>query len=104
MARVVADWLEFFYGFHRSMGYSGAPVHDAVAVAALVRPEILTMKPYYVQVETEGDFCKGATVADRFGVLGHAPNTNVILDIDRNGFVDLLVEAAEHYNKKEVGA
>ena len=43
-------------------------------------------------------------LADRFGVLGHAPNTNVILDIDRNGFVDLLVEAAEHYNKKEVGA
>ena len=104
VARVVADWLEFFYGFHRSMGYPGAPVHDAVAVAALVRPEILTMKPYYVQVETEGDFCKGATVADRFGVLGHAPNTNVILGIDRNGFVDLLVEAAEHYNKTEVGA
>ena len=104
VARVVADWLEFFYGFHRSMGYPGAPVHDAVAVAALVRPEILTMKPYYVQVETEGDFCKGATVADRFGVLGHAPNTNVILDIDRNGFVDLLVEAAEQYNKTEVGA
>ena len=80
-------------------------MHDAVAVAALVRPEILTMKQYYVQVETDGDYCKGATVADRFGILGHAPNTNVILDIDREGFVDLLVEAAKYYNDRtEVGA
>ena len=45
--------LEFFYGFHRKMGYPGAPVHDAVAVAALVRPEILTMQEMYVAVETQ---------------------------------------------------
>ncbi len=104
VARVVAEWLEFFYGFHRSKGYPGAPVHDAVAVAALIRPEILTMQKLYVQVETEGDYCRGATVADRFGVLGKPPNADVIVGIDREAFVDLLVEAAEHYNDTEVGA
>lgn len=36
VAVIVADWLEFFYQFHRSLGYEGAPVHDAVAVAALL--------------------------------------------------------------------
>ena len=70
VAVIVADWLEFFYQFHRSLGYEGAPVHDAVAVAALLRPELMESKDLYVQVETAGDFCKGATVADFNGVLG----------------------------------
>ena len=42
VAKVVADWLDFFYDFHRKIGYAGAPVHDAVAVAAVVRPELMT--------------------------------------------------------------
>ena len=45
------------------------------------------------QVETAGDYCKGCTVGDWYGVLGKAPNVSCIMDIDRQGFVDLLVEA-----------
>ena len=101
VAKVVAEWLEFFYQFHRSMGYEGAPVHDAVAVAALIHPEIMEMKDLYVEVETEGDFCKGATVADFRGVLGKAPNAKVIMGIDRKAFADLLVEAVKHYGEAE---
>ena len=73
VAVIVADWLEFFYQFHRSLGYEGAPVHDAVAVAALLHPEIMESQDLYVQVETAGDFCKGATVVDFYGALGNAP-------------------------------
>ena len=58
------------------------------------------MRKLFVAVETDGDYCKGATVADRFGVTGQAPNVNVILDIDREAFVQLLVEAAEHYSEE----
>ena len=101
VSQVVADWLEFFYGFHRKMGYPGAPVHDAVAVAALVRPEILTMQDMYVAVETQGEYCRGATIGDFRGIAGKAPNAKVILDIDRQAFADLLVEAAAYYQEKE---
>ena len=100
VAKVVAEWLDFFYGFHRSIGYPGAPVHDAVAVAALIRPEIMTMVDMYVQIETTGDYCRGATVGDKLGVLGKPTNARVIMGIDRQKFVDLLVEAAEHYSKE----
>ena len=100
VAKVVAEWLDFFYGFHRSIGYPGAPVHDAVAVAALIRPEIMTMVDMYVQIETTGDYCRGATVGDKLGVLGKPANARVIMGIDRQKFVDLLVEAAEHYSKE----
>ena len=99
VAKVVAEWLDFFYGFHRSIGYPGAPVHDAVAVAALIKPEIMTMVEMYVAIETTGDYCRGATVGDRFGVLGQPANARVIMGIDRKAFVDLLAEAAEHYGK-----
>ncbi len=99
VAKVVAEWLDFFYGFHRSIGYPGAPVHDAVAVAALVRPEILTMEDMYVAIETTGDYCRGATIGDRLGVLNKPANARVIMGIDREAFVDLLVEAAEYYGK-----
>lgn len=102
VAKVVAEWLDFFYGFHRSIGYPGAPVHDAVAVAALVRPEILTMQDMYVAVETTGDYCRGATVGDPLGILKKPANARVILNIDRRAFVDLLVEAAEYYGKGAV--
>ena len=100
VAKVVAEWLDFFYGFHRSIGYPGAPVHDAVAVAALIKPEIMTMVDMYVQIETTGDYCRGATVGDKLGVLGKPANVRVIMGIDREKFVDLLVEAAQHYSKE----
>jgi pyrimidine-specific ribonucleoside hydrolase len=74
-------------------------VHDAVAVAALIRPDIMTMEDMYVAVETTGDYCRGATVGDRLGVLHRPANARVIMGIDREAFVDLLVEAATCYNK-----
>lgn len=101
VAKVVAEWLDFFYQFHIKMGYEGAPVHDAVAVAALIHPEIMEMRDLYVEVETEGDFCKGATVADFHGSTGKAPNARVIMGIDRDAFADLLVEAAKFYGDAE---
>ena len=100
VATVVAEWLDFFYGFHRSLGYPGAPVHDAVAVAALLRPEMMTMQEMFVAVELTGDYCRGATVGDKLGVLNRPANARVIMGIDRKAFVDLLAEAAAHYGKE----
>lgn len=99
VAIIVAEWLEFFYQFHRTLGYEGAPVHDAVAVAALIKPEIMESKDLYVEVETTGDFCKGTTVADFDHVLGVVPNAKVLMGIDRQAFVDLLVEAISVYGE-----
>lgn len=94
----MASWLEFFYGFHRELGYAGAPVHDTVAVAALIAPELFRMEEMYVAVETQGTYCRGATIGDRYHLSGHAPNARVILDLDREGFVDLLTKAAASYS------
>lgn len=99
VARVVARWMEFFYAFHKSIGYAGAPLHDAVAAAWLIRPELFTVQPMFVQVETQGDYCRGATIGARPGRTDRAyePNAVCILDLDRDGFVDLICEAVAAY-------
>lgn len=97
VSRIVAEWLEFFYRFHLTLGYPGAPVHDPVAVAALVNPGILTTKDVYVQIETRGEFCRGATIGDFFGKLGKKPNVRAIMDIDRGAYIDMIVDAVAKY-------
>ena len=99
---VVWQWLEFFYRFHRTLGYEGAPMHDPCAVMALIHPELFTMRDFYVQVETLGDYCKGATIADWHSVLGREPNATCLLGVDRDAFADRLVELIGRY--REVGA
>lgn len=99
VATVVAEWLDFFYGFHRSIGYLGAPVHDAVAVVALIHPEILIYEELFIQIETAGDYCRGMTIADRLGIYGQPPNAKVITNIDRDAFIDLLADAVAYYGK-----
>ena len=98
---IVAQWLEFFYKFHRSIGYAGAPMHDPCAVMALIHPEIFTIRPMYVQIETAGEYCRGTTVGDLLGFSGHAPNADVLMDVDRGRFADLLVEAIKFYGEAE---
>lgn len=97
VARVVAGWLDFFYTFHRSLGYPGAPLHDAVALLALVRPDLLTAKSIRVDIETGGDYCRGMTIGDVLGTTERPPNVRWICDIDRRAFIDVIVEACESY-------
>lgn len=102
VAGVVADWLEFFFKFHRDIGYVGAPVHDAVAVAALLHPELFTIRDLYVGIETGGEYCRGTTVGDPHGKLGRVPNARCVVNLQREKFVDLMVEAVKTYDGREV--
>ncbi len=97
VASVVADWLDFFFRFHQQLGYTGAPLHDPVAMAVLIAPELFTIRPMYVQIDTTGQYCRGATVGDVLGVSRKAPNVQCLMNINRQGFADLLVEAMAAY-------
>ena len=98
VADIVAQWLDFFYRFHRSIGYVGAPMHDPCAVAALVAPELFTMRALHVEVETQGQYCRGATVADLRSTPQEA-NVMCILNVDRPRFAELLIRAAAQYGE-----
>ena len=102
VAHIVTGWLEFFYKYPMAIGYTGAPVHDPCAVLALIHPEIFTMKDLYVDIELGGEYTRGATVADFKGGLGKEPNATVVLSIDRDRYVDLLVDALRTFDGWEV--
>jgi len=96
--RVFADLLRFFAIFHRERyGWDGSPIHDAVAVARLVVPGLVTEVPYRVDVETESELTRGRTVVDIHGLRGLPPNVTVGTEIDRPRFIDLLSDAIARF-------
>ena len=90
--RFVAELSDFFQQFHeRSYDFDGSPIHDAMAVAHVIDPTLLTTRHVNVAVETESTFCDGRTVVDLRGVTGREPNAEVGVDVDAERFLELLV-------------
>jgi inosine-uridine nucleoside N-ribohydrolase len=90
---VVAEWLDFYSGYHRTTyGWDGPPVHDALAVASAVRPELLETAHRHVAIETESELCRGRTVVDLYPRGESSPNAHVAVGVDAGAFLDLLEE------------
>lgn len=89
----VADLNVFFTRYHReTYGWDGAPIHDAVAVAHVIRPGLLETLHRNVEIELASELCRGRTVVDLWNRTDRAPNAHVGVDLDVGGFFDLLVE------------
>jgi inosine-uridine nucleoside N-ribohydrolase len=71
---------------------NSAPVHDALCVAALVEPDIITTKRCHVAVETSGTLTLGRTVVDTHHRSRLAPNAEVAFDANADQFVAMLME------------
>jgi pyrimidine-specific ribonucleoside hydrolase len=98
VGHVFADLLRFFTRFNvEQYGTDQTPIHDAVAVAHVALPGLVTTRRYHVDVETTGDLTRGRTVVDDRGQPGEPPNVDVALDIDRAAFADLVIEAVASY-------
>ncbi len=89
----VAELVEFFTVYHRqTYGWQGAPIHDAVAIAHVLRPGLVETKLRNVEVERVSELCRGRTVVDLWLRTDRAPNAHVGVDLDADAFFDLLVE------------
>lgn len=69
-----------------------APVHDALCVAAVLLPDVITAQDLFVTVETHGEATVGETVVDVAGRSGADPNMKVAFDADERAFVKLVLE------------
>jgi inosine-uridine nucleoside N-ribohydrolase len=93
VGRVVADLSTFFGRYHRTTyGWDGAPIHDAVAVAHVVRPGLLETLHRNVEIEVDSELCRGRTVVDLWKRTDRDANAHVAVDLEVDGFFDLLVE------------
>ncbi len=94
VSRVVAPLLRFFARANQEIfGFDGAPLHDALAVAHLVRPEVIRTRRMNVVVETAGEYTRGRTVADVYGVSGRPANAEVALEVNQPLFREMLFQA-----------
>jgi purine nucleosidase len=96
--RVAADLTD--YALDRNLEWSGATttaIHDAVAIAHLLAPDLVAVARYHVTVDTTDGPARGRTVCDglpyRLRRDGRTPNADVGIVIDRERFKRLLVDA-----------
>ena len=94
VSRVVAPLLRFFAQANRDIfGLAGAPIHDALAVAHLLRPEVIRTRRMNVEIETTGELTRGRTVADVYGISGRPANAEVALEVNLPLFREMLFAA-----------
>jgi inosine-uridine nucleoside N-ribohydrolase len=90
--QLVADLYRFYARFHRRRyGWDGAPVHDAVAVAHVIDPTLLTLARCGVLIDTGPELSRGRTNVDRWGDMGWRPNCHVAVGIDAPRFLEMLI-------------
>jgi inosine-uridine nucleoside N-ribohydrolase len=96
IGRFTAELLDFYGRFHDEVyGFGGSPIHDAVALADAIRPDLLEKRHLHVAVDCESTLCRGRTVVDLWRRTGEEPNAHVAVGIDADAFVSLLLERLE---------
>lgn len=93
VGHAVASWTDFFERFDMAKyGSEGAPLHDPCTIAYLIEPDLFSGRHVNVEIELEGRFTAGMTVADWWRVSGREANAMFIGDVDAEGFFALLTE------------
>lgn len=100
VSSVVGPLLRFFANSNKEFfGFNGAPIHDALTIAYLIDEKVLTLKEYFVDIETQGELTRGRTVVDVYGVLKRKPNASVAVDLDLIKFKNMIFEMIETLDK-----
>ncbi|WIB63335.1 MULTISPECIES: nucleoside hydrolase [unclassified Curtobacterium] len=103
-ARFVDELMGFFADAYRDVqGFDAPPVHDPCAVAHVIDPTIVRAVRMPIAVETTGTLTTGMTVADLRAPAPEDCRTSAALELDRDRFWDLVVDALERIGEGGVG-
>jgi inosine-uridine nucleoside N-ribohydrolase len=105
----VADMLDFYsHGEGGGTGLPGGAMHDPLAIAALIEPDVLTFEPMHVAVETTGTYTAGMTLCDgrhlgpdlrpfKPRTRGAEPNAEVAVAVNPKRFWELFLDVLATY-------
>lgn len=83
----------FYMDFHAEyQGIQGCAINDPLAAAILVKPDLVTFRDYYVDIELHGEFTTAKISADHFNASGKAANAKVAMEVNVDGFMDFFIE------------
>lgn len=76
---------------HERLGQDMLFAPDGLALAVAVEPGIVKKaEKRHVSIELHGSQTRGQTVVDWYGSTQNPPNTEIILEVDQNRFVELM--------------
>lgn len=89
--------LPFLYRTHRQLfGLEGVHLHDAIALAAVLHPELFRIEEYGGEVEVSGRLTVGQTVFDRRRRPEWRQKIAVALECDAPAVIDVILRALAH--------
>lgn len=99
--------MRFLVDLSAEFGADGTPMHDPLAIGALVDPSFVTTQHMRVDVETRGEFTRGQTVGNRYnaverneeredrfvmtGIDRVEPNAHVAVEADSDRFLQFFI-------------
>ncbi len=102
-----AGVLKFMINLAERLGAEGTPMHDPLAVGAVIDRSLITTRGMRVDIETHGEYTRGETVASRHnssdrkvlrgdhyvieGVETVLPNVHVAVGSDAKRFIQLII-------------
>lgn len=93
LIRVLEDAMRFYFEFHYDQGEGFlAHLHDPLAVAVALNPDLVRTRAATVDVELTGTLTRGMTVADWAGHWGRDHNALIGMDVDPAAFFDHFIE------------
>jgi purine nucleosidase len=93
VAEAAARMLEFFERYDEAKyGTDGAPLHDPMVIAWLLRPELFGGRTCNVEIECASPLTRGMTVIDWWRVTLRTPNAHVLGEVDADGYFRLIAE------------
>lgn len=93
VSRLAYELMDFYSGYARQRGWDYTNVFDAVPVAQLIAPELFSGAEYRIDVETEGELCRGMTVAIQGEFAAPKSPVTVLEHADGERFSKLMLEA-----------
>jgi len=95
--------LDHYLAAYRGFGRDALALHDPLVVAWLIDPSLVTLKPYFVDVETDGRYTTGKTLVDVHNILKRPPNAMVGVELDSDRFVALMTTLLRSYDAPDAG-
>lgn len=101
LIRLIEDALRFYFEAHYEHGHGYvAHLHDPLAAAVTLDPQLVTTQPATVDVELTGTLTRGMTVVDWSGRWGRKPNALIGVGVDPAVFFDRFIERVGRFARR----
>jgi purine nucleosidase len=101
LIRVIEDAMRFYLeAYHRRGHGYAAHLHDPLAAAVALDPQLVATRPATVDVELAGTLTRGMTVTDWSGDWGREPNAHIGIGVNPAVFFDRFIERVGQFARR----